>query len=43
MRKIFVDHQQVKGKNYRVILDDFILSKTKKNILFVPGGINFQI
>ena len=30
MRKIFVDHQQVKGKNYRVILDDFILSKTKK-------------
>ncbi len=35
MKKIFVDHQQVRGKNYNVIIDDFILSKTnkKKNLI----------
>ena len=33
MRKIFVDHQQVYGNNYSVIIDDFILSKTKKKYI----------
>lgn len=30
MKKIFVDHQQVKGNNYSVIIDNFIFSKSKK-------------
>lgn len=33
MKKLFINHQQVKGNNYKVIIDDYILSKKKKNII----------
>ena len=42
MKKIFVDHNQVYGNNYSVIIDDFIFSKTKKKYIINPRWDNFS-